>query len=164
MASAYYRIGERVKAVETMKTALRLFPHTVYLIRNSLRIFVESGYYKEAIDLFEKELSGKNIHDIQAETLANVGTAYYHEGNKSKSKEILMELLSRKRNFARSEASTSAAQIYVAMGEKDKALQCLEQAYDKHELWLVGLNTEPGFMLLHGDPRFEELLHKIGIK
>jgi tetratricopeptide (TPR) repeat protein len=147
-----------------MVTALRLFPHTVYLIRNSLRIYVESGYYKEAIDLFEKELSEKNLHDLQAETLANVGTAYYYEGNVSKSKEILKEILSRKRNFARSEASTSAAQIYVAMGEKDKALQCLEQAYGNHELFMAGLNTEPGFMALHGDPRFEELLHKIGIK
>jgi TolB-like protein len=164
MASAYSRIGERNKASETMVTALRLFPHTVYLIRNSLRIFVESGYYKEAIDLFEKELSEKNLHDLQAETLANVGTAYYYEGNKSKLKEILMEILSRKKIFARSETSMSAAQIYVAMGEKDKALQYLEQAYTEHELWLVGLNTEPGFMALHGDPRFEDLIHKIGIK
>ena len=164
MASAYSRIGEKKKASETMVTALRLFPHTVYLIRNSLRIYVESGYYKEAIDLFEKELSEKNLHDLQAETLANVGTAYYYEGNVSKSKEILKEILSRKRNFARSEASTSAAQIYVAMGEKDKALQCLEQAYGNHELFMAGLNTEPGFMALHGDPRSEELLHKIGIK
>jgi TolB-like protein len=164
MASAYSRIGEKKKASETMETALRLFPHTVYLIRNSLRIFVESGYYKEAIDLFEKELSQKNLHDLQAETLANVATAYYYEGNKSRSKEILMEILSRKRNFARSETSTSAAQIYAAMGEKDKAFKCLEQAYDNHELWLVGLNTEPGFKVLHGDPRFEDLLLKIGIK
>jgi TolB-like protein len=164
MASAYSRIGEKKKAAETMETALRLFPHAVYLIRNSLRIFVESGYYKEAIDLFEKELSEKNLHDLQAETLANVATAYYYEGNKSRSKEILMEILSRKRNSARSETSTSAAQIYVVMGEKDKALQYLEQAYTEHELWLVGLNTEPGFMVLHGDPRFEDLLHRIGIK
>jgi TolB-like protein/Tfp pilus assembly protein PilF len=164
MASAYERIGEKQKASETMVTALRLFPHTVYLIRNSIRIFVESGNYKEAIDLFEKELSEKNLHDLQAETLANVATAYYHEGNKTRSKEILMEILSRKENYARSENATSAAQIYVAMGEKDKALQCLEQAYANHELWLAGLNTEPGFMALHGDPRFEGLLHKIGIK
>ena len=164
MASAYSRIAEKEKAFETMETALRLFPHSVYLVRNSLRIFVESGKYKEAVDLFEKELSGKNLHELQAETLANVATAYYYEGNKSRSEEILMEILSRKSNFARSEASTSAAQIYVAMGERGKALQCLEQAYTRHELWLVGLNNEPGFMVLHGDPRFEDLLHKIGIK
>lgn len=162
MASAYTRIDENEKARETIMTALRLFPHTVYLVRNSIRIFIESHYNKEATDLFEKEMSEKSIHDFQAEALANIGTAYYMEGNTSRANEILKEILSRTGNFARSETFFSAAQIYTAMGQKDKALACLEQGYTRHEMNMVVLNTEPGFKSLHGDPRFEQLLQKIG--
>lgn len=69
-----------------------------------------------------------------------------------------------KRNHSPVLASSSAAQIYVAMGDNEKALQCLEQAYVRHELFMVGLKTEPGFKALQRDPRFENLCLKIGFK
>jgi TolB-like protein/Tfp pilus assembly protein PilF len=164
MANAYSNIGEKEKALETIETALRLFPHKDYLIRNANRIFVELGEYDKAINLFEKDLSDVDLHDLQAEILAPVGIAYYKTGNKSKSTEILSELLSRNKNFARNEASYSAAQMYVAMGEKDMALHCLEKSYSKHELSMVYLKADPYFRLLNGDSRFENLLLKIGSK
>jgi TolB-like protein len=162
MAGAYSNIGEKEEAIKTLETALRLFPQTVSVIRNSARIFAENGEYEKVIKLFEKELSAIDLHNLQAEILGPVGVAYYKRGNKSKSTEILNELLSRKINFARSEASYSAAQIYVAMGEKDMALQCLEKSYTRHEMGMVFLKADPIFRPLHGDPRFETLLLKIG--
>jgi tetratricopeptide (TPR) repeat protein len=164
MANAYTHIGEKEEALETIETALRLFPHKDYVIRNANRIFVELGEYEKAINVFEKELSTVDLHNLQAEILAPVGAAYYKSGNKSKSDEILNELLSRNRNFARAEASYSAAQIYVAMGEKDMALQCLEKSYTNHEMSMVYLKADPNFRLLNGDSRFENLLLKIGSK
>lgn len=164
MAIVYSNIGKKEEALETIETALRLFPHRDYVIRNADRIFVEWGDYEKAINLFEKELSAIDLHDLQAEILAPIGIAYYKTGNKSKSEEILNELLSRNRNFARNEASFSAAQIYAALGEKDKALLNLDKAYNRHEMSMVNLKTDPGFKALHGDPRFENLLLKIGSK
>jgi tetratricopeptide (TPR) repeat protein len=164
MANAYSEIGEKEKTLETIETAVRIFPHKDYLIRNADRIFVELGEYKKAITLFEKELSTRDLHVLQAEILAPVGIAYYKTGNKSKSTEILNELLSRNRNFARNEASFSAAQIYAAMGEKDKALLNLDKAYIRREMSMVYLKMDPLFKALHGDPRFENLLLKIGSK
>jgi TolB-like protein len=164
MANAYTEIGEKEKALETIETALRIFPHKDYLIRNADRIFVESGEYKKAINLFEKELSTRDLHVLQAEIIAPIGIAYYKTGNKRKSAEILNELLSRNRNFARNEAFYSAAQIYVAMGEKDKALLNLDKAYNRHEMSMVWLKIDPTFKALHGDPRFENLLMKIESK
>jgi TolB-like protein/Tfp pilus assembly protein PilF len=164
MANAYTEIGEKGKALETIETALRIFPHKNYLIRNADRIFVELGEYKKAINLFEKELSTKDLHVLQAEIIAPIGIAYYKTGNKRKSAEILNELLSRNRNFARNEAFYSAAQIYVAMGEKDKALLNLGKAYNRHEMSMVMLEIDPTFKALHGDPRFENLLMKIESK
>jgi TolB-like protein len=164
MAAAYSNIGEKEEALETIETALRLFPHRDYVIRNAARIFAEKGEYEKAINLFEKELSAIDLHNLQAEILAPVGIAYYKTGNKIKATKILNELLSRNRNFARNEASFSAAQIYVVMGEKDLALQCLEHSFTRHEMSMVNLKMDPFFKALHGDPRFENLLLKIGLK
>jgi TolB-like protein/Tfp pilus assembly protein PilF len=164
MANAFSEIGEKEKTLETIETALRIFPHEGYLIRNADRIFVELGEYEKAIKLFEKELSTKDLNVLQAEILGPIGVAYYKTGNKSKSSMILNELLSRNKNFARNEAFYSAAQIYVAMGEKDKALLNLDKAYIRHELSMVWLKIDPAFKALHGDPRFENQLLKIGPK
>jgi tetratricopeptide (TPR) repeat protein len=119
------------------------------------------GEYEKAIKLFEKELSTKDLNVLQAEILGPIGVAYYKTGNKSKSMMILNELLSRNKNFARNEAFFSAAQIDVAMGEKDKALFNLNKAYIRHEISMVWLKVDPTFKELHGDPRFENLLLKI---
>ena len=45
--------------------------------------------------------------------------------------------------------------IYAALGEKDQALELLEQAYDEHEgtLWL--LKVSPKLDPLRDDPRFQ---------
>jgi hypothetical protein len=50
------------------------------------------------------------------------------------------------------------------MGENEKALQLLNKAYLDHEVEMYWLKVEPLFRPLHGDPRFENLLKKIGFK
>ncbi len=57
-----------------------------------------------------------------------------------------------------------AAAIYTAEGENDKAIQLLEKGYSNHEVEMYWLKVEPLFRPLHGDPRFENLLAKIGFK
>jgi hypothetical protein len=50
------------------------------------------------------------------------------------------------------------------MGETDKAVQLLEKAFADREVEMYWLNVEPLFKPLHGDPRFENILQKIGFK
>ena len=54
--------------------------------------------------------------------------------------------------------------IYVRLGEKEKALQALEQAYNERQLHLTEIGIEPAFDPLRSDPRFQGLLHKIGVQ
>ncbi len=159
MAKAYFYIGEKERALETIETALRLFPHNLFVIRHALDIFVCTARYEEAIGLFEK-----NIKDLNDTISSSAGIAYFKTGNKSKANAILNEKLSRKRNIAIDNSLIGVAELYVAMNENDKALQCLEKAYTYHESGLVYLKTEYLLQPLHGDPRFEDLLVKIGFK
>ena len=54
------------------------------------------------------------------------------------------------------------AAIHAGLDEKDQAFACLEKAYAQHEQGLVVINREPMFDPLRSDPRFADLLRRIG--
>jgi hypothetical protein len=55
------------------------------------------------------------------------------------------------------------AEIYVAFGERDQALQALESAHAERSSWLGWLKVEPKFDQLRADPRFKELVRGVGL-
>ena len=55
------------------------------------------------------------------------------------------------------------AAAYARLGEKDAAFEWLERAFQEHALFLVFLKFHPLFEALHGDPRFNDLVRRIGI-
>ena len=54
------------------------------------------------------------------------------------------------------------AKLYAELGEKDRAFESLELAYKKHDVWLIGLRTDFALDSLRPDPRYVELVRKIG--
>ncbi len=56
---------------------------------------------------------------------------------------------------------TRIARLYVSAGEKDRALEWLEKAYQEREGHLVYINVEPDWDLLRDDPRFQDLLRRM---
>ena len=162
MALAYYDDGQPEKALEIIKKAMQLFPNDGYVRRSALKIFIGSQKYEEAVALFD--YSGKPLHDIDTEYLALMGIAYFKTGNKAESTAILGELLSRSRKPHLKNNYYCTAGLYMAMNEEDNALQSLENAFSERETNMVYLNEDPSFKTLHGDPRFESLLLKMGFK
>jgi hypothetical protein len=55
-----------------------------------------------------------------------------------------------------------AAGLYLLAGEKEKAIQGLYRAYKDRDWQMAYLNTNPDFDGLRSDPRFTELLKKMG--
>ena len=55
------------------------------------------------------------------------------------------------------------AAIYVALGNNEKAFQLLEKAYTEHSFHLVNLNLSPQFKSVRSDPRFQDLVQRIGL-
>ncbi|HET8775397.1 MAG TPA: hypothetical protein VFP80_16475 [Thermoanaerobaculia bacterium] len=55
------------------------------------------------------------------------------------------------------------ALIHAGLGMRDRVFEHLEQAIDERQPYLVLLNVEPPFRGLHADPRFQELVRRIGI-
>ena len=55
------------------------------------------------------------------------------------------------------------AGVYADLGEKDQAFAWLEKAYARRSHYVIFLGVEPGFDPLHSDPRFADLLRRIGL-
>lgn len=59
--------------------------------------------------------------------------------------------------------SATLAVNYVKLGDKEKALYWLKKAYESHTRDLIYLNVMPEFDPIRNDPRFQEIVRKIGL-
>jgi len=59
---------------------------------------------------------------------------------------------------------SNMAPLYAQLGDREQAFRCLEKAYENRESWLVTILIDPGLDPLRSDARFDDLLHRIGLK
>jgi tetratricopeptide (TPR) repeat protein len=55
------------------------------------------------------------------------------------------------------------ARIHARLMETDEAMKCLEQSYEEHECLLVLIKAQEWWDPLRSDPRFEDLMRRVGI-
>jgi serine/threonine protein kinase/TolB-like protein/cytochrome c-type biogenesis protein CcmH/NrfG len=56
----------------------------------------------------------------------------------------------------------SIAALYADLGDKDNAFEWLSTAYQEHDVNLLALRTDPAFDSLRSDPRYADLVRKVG--
>lgn len=56
-----------------------------------------------------------------------------------------------------------AARFYARLGERDKAFESLEKAFADHSPLLVWIKVSPELDNLRSDPRFADLMRRVGI-
>jgi serine/threonine protein kinase len=55
------------------------------------------------------------------------------------------------------------AGIHIGLGENDRAVGYLEKSYEEHSHWLIYLHVDPSMDDLRDDPRFQNLLNRVGL-
>jgi hypothetical protein len=55
------------------------------------------------------------------------------------------------------------ARMYSDLGDKDNAFRWLDVAYRDRSIWLMALRTDAEFDVLHSDPRWADLIRRIGL-
>jgi hypothetical protein len=58
----------------------------------------------------------------------------------------------------------AVASMFGMLGDKTSGMRWLEKAYDDRGVDLVTVKVEPVFDFLHSDPRFQDLLRRIGLE
>jgi hypothetical protein len=82
-------------------------------------------------------------------------------GKRSDAQGVLQTLLARaKQSYA---SPFDIALVYTALGDKDAAFAWLDKAMKDHSTWLVYSKWEPRLDPLRSDPRFQDLLRRIGL-
>jgi tetratricopeptide (TPR) repeat protein len=94
-------------------------------------------------------------------TLGDLGHVYAVTGKQTQAQAVISEL---ENKYARKEATgQDIAAIYVGLGEKDKAFEWLERDFQVHNDRLPNIRWELQFESLRDDPRFKNLLKRMGL-
>jgi TolB-like protein/DNA-binding winged helix-turn-helix (wHTH) protein/Tfp pilus assembly protein PilF len=92
-------------------------------------------------------------------SIANLARAYAAVGKRSDAQKLLSDL--KKRSSPSSSYAAEISVIYAALGDTDQAMNWLEKGYE--ERFNPGVLLRPGFDPLRSDPRFEDLVRRIGL-
>ncbi|PYS66734.1 MAG: hypothetical protein DMF73_20955 [Acidobacteria bacterium] len=117
-----------------------------------------NGRYAEAI----AELAKAKQFDNNNMILGSLGEAYALSGNKVEAQKVLDELNAfSKQHFV---SPYSIALVYAGLGEKDLAFQWLEKAYGDRTEFLGWIKVDQRLDGLRPDPRFSELMRRVGLQ
>ncbi|PYX33907.1 MAG: hypothetical protein DMG81_20670 [Acidobacteria bacterium] len=88
-------------------------------------------------------------------------SAYAHAGRRADALRLLAEL--KKRKQAGYVPAAAFVNAYLGLGDKEQAFVWLEQGYQEHSNILQWLKVHPYFDPLRDDPRFKDLVHRVGL-
>jgi len=146
------------EAVEQLRRATNMYENS-WIGRHYLGwAYEQLGHYSDAIAQLEKAAAVSPGSAAMQSALAH---AYALGGKRAEAKRILGQLLVMRRQGYVS--PYEIAVIYVGLGEKDRAFEWLERAYREHSSWLSYLNVESRLDPLHSDPRFADLVRRVGL-
>ncbi|UCC41580.1 MAG: tetratricopeptide repeat protein, partial [Candidatus Aminicenantes bacterium] len=157
-SAAYVHLNLRQyeESIEQSKKTLELDPNYGWVHKILAETYLQKSMYNEAITLLQKAIT------ISSGYLPALGCAYATAGNKEKALEILEELITQSRQ--KYVSNYGIARVYACLGEKDKAFEYLDKAYEDRDGDLFDTKVDPGLDNLHSDPRFRAFLKKIGLE
>jgi serine/threonine protein kinase/TolB-like protein/Tfp pilus assembly protein PilF len=123
------------------------------------RAYEQKGRMPEAIEAFQRAL---DLEKDNAENWANLGHAYAISGKRAEALKIIDYL--NELSATSYIAPYNVAAIHAGLGNKDEAFAALDRAYsERSALLAIYLTNDPRMDSLRSDPRFAELVRRIGL-
>ncbi|HEX5887648.1 MAG TPA: protein kinase [Pyrinomonadaceae bacterium] len=147
------------EAIEMATRTLELDPHYAAAHRLLSLAYQGKGAFDEAMIENQKwgELTGNKV-----ETTIALAQLYAVSGQTEEAKRLIEGV--QRDKLTTEQISRGLALVHATLGETDKAFECLEKSYERHEESLLTLKVDPKVDALRGDPRFTALLRKIGVE
>ena len=146
------------EAIEQCRKTLELDPSFTPVRGTLAEVYSAKGMYREALAEYEEysALSGGSPRST-----AFVGYAHARLGQRSQAFRVLEQL--RAASKQKYVPALSFAIVYVGLGEKEQAFLWLEKAYDERTNSLAYLKVQATWDPLRSDPRFADLVRRIGL-
>ncbi len=149
--------GRLDEALALLHKTLEVNPNNWFAHMFASSAYIEKGMFAEAIAEARKarELNGAN-----SQTTGSLGYALAKSGKQAEARSLLEELL--KLSTERYVSPGNIALIYNGLGEREETLAWLERGYERRDAKMVFLKVEPKWNNLRADPRFQDLLRRVG--
>ncbi|MBK6313166.1 MAG: protein kinase [Blastocatellia bacterium] len=140
-------------AIEQLNRTLELDPQYVEARGLLGWISVQEGRYDEALRLWMSMAPDDHAESLRA-AFAKGGIRRYFERD--------LELAFERQRRGEELAVFSAMEL-AYLGRKDEAFVVLERAFEERNSWLGELNVDPSWDPLRSDPRFVDLVRRVGL-
>jgi tetratricopeptide (TPR) repeat protein len=146
------------EALASFKQALEIDPRFLLAHRVSGLTLIRLGRVDEGLAALQR---ARAIDPASARALADSGYALAKAGRVPEARTLLAEL----REIARQRPVSpyDFAVVHAGLGETTLALEQLEKGYAEGATGVRWLKVEPIFDPLRSEPRFQELMRKIGL-
>jgi TolB-like protein/Tfp pilus assembly protein PilF len=145
-------------AIREASSALAIQPDNVSDLAGLGFALIANDQPAEAIPVLEKAVS---LSSRSASAISVLIRAYAHAGRRSDALRLLAELNQRKKGGYIPAGALVIA--YLGLGDNEQAFYWLEQAYREQSNILQFLKVHPYFDPIRGDPRFADLLRRVGL-
>ena len=155
---ADYLARHHEEGIRHARATLEIHPNVAEVFRLMGVHHSELSQFDDAIRCFVKALS---IWPDGVWAAVSLAFTFARCGRTGEARKWLGELENR------SEKSLVAPVVFALLhgflGDFDAAFEWLERSYQARDFWLVMLNVEPGYDPLRSDPRFDDLVKRVGI-
>jgi len=154
----FYYARQYDRAVEQCRRVLESDPNSDGGYDCLGSAYLAKGLYEEAIAASERTVSLSGSDPARVVGLAR---AYALAGRKAEAHKVLQEL--RQLSKGAYLPPCYFAAVHVALGENEQAFTWLEKAYRERDTYLTWLKVDEALDPLRPDPRFHELLSRVGL-
>ena len=149
------------QAIEQFRKTLDLDQNFILAHEHFGETYLQKQMYEEGIAEFNKELA---ISPGNARALTGLAYSYALAGRRADAQKVLGQLSELMKEKYVSEPHV--ARIYLALGEKDKAIEWLEKGYKARSIRSpsASIKVDPIFDPLRSDPRFTDLLRRLNLE
>src|SRR6266513_1760001 len=144
------------ESIRQSRKTIEMDPNFALAHNQLAQAYLQKHMNDEAVAELQKaaQLSGGS-----PTVMANLARAYVASGKRGEAIKLLSGL--KKRSNATYSHGSEIAVIYAALGDTDQAMNWLEKGFE--ERFNPGVLLRPGFDPLRSDPRFQELVRRIGL-
>jgi TolB-like protein/DNA-binding winged helix-turn-helix (wHTH) protein/Flp pilus assembly protein TadD len=144
------------ESVQQSRQALELDPSFAVAHYELGQALAQKHRHDDAIAEFQKAIA---LSGHSGAFDSNLAYAYAVSGRKEEATRILKDLEARQDQNP--SAAANVALIYVGLGDRDQAMSWLDKAYEAR--FNPSILLRPAFDTLRPDPRFQDLLRRIGL-